>query len=126
MATQSKATTKGEKIQHVIDASGQTLGRLASQIAVLLQDKNTAAYLPRLAGKNVVVVKNASKLVVSGNKATQKVYYRHTGYMGHLREKPFKIMFKETPEIILKKAVYNMLPKNWLRQRRMNRLIVEK
>jgi large subunit ribosomal protein L13 len=126
MATPNKATTKGPKQEHVIDASNQILGRLATQIAVLLQGKNTPDYLPRNAGNTVVVVKNAAKIKLSGkNKAEQKVYYRHTGYMGHLRTAKYKELMEKDAKRVLEMAVFNMLPKNWLRQRRMNRLKIE-
>lgn len=115
-----------KKTQHVIDASGQTLGRLATQVANLLQGKNTPAYNPRLIGATVVVVKNASKIKITGNKETQKVYYKHTGYMGHLKEKPYKDQFMKDPRRVIEYAVFNMLPKNFIRQRRMNNLKIER
>ncbi len=113
---------KQETKQFEIDAAGQVLGRVAAKIAVLLQGKNTAAYNPRLPGSNVVVVKNAGKVVVTGKKEQQKEYYHHTGYQGHLRAKPIAEMRKSNPTRILEYAVYNMLPKNRLRPGRMKRL----
>src|SRR5438105_670398 len=90
-------TNKGmEKVtklkEFVIDAEGQIVGRLATKIAAILQGKTSAAYEPRLPGGNRVVVKNASKVKFSGNKETQKMYYHHTSYQGHLREKPVEEM----------------------------------
>lgn len=116
---------KMEKKEYVFDADGQILGRLASKIAVILQGKTSAAYNPRLAGTSRVIVKNAAKVKFSGNKETQKEYYHHTGYQGHLRAKPVHEMRKSTPERILHYAVYNMLPKNKLRPARMKRLKIE-
>ena len=113
-------------MEHVIDAKNQTLGRLASKIAQILQGKHSVDYAPHLAGNDKVVVKNVSKLVVTGRKSEQKIYYRHTGYMGHLRKHKYKEVFAKTPERVLWYAVYNMLPKNWLRQKRLNRLVIEK
>ncbi len=113
-------------MEHIIDAKNQKLGRLASKIALILQGKNKADYEPRLEGKDKVTVKNASKVVLTGRKADQKVYHYHTGYMGHLRTIPFKDMLAKHPERDLEWAVYNMLPKNFLRQKRMNRLTIEK
>ncbi len=110
----------------MIDASGQTLGRLATQVAALLQGKNTPAYNPRLIGSNVVVVKNASKVKIGGNKEISKIYYRHTGYMGHLKEKTYRDVFAKDPRRVIEYAVFNMLPKNFIRQKRMNNLKIEK
>lgn len=111
--------------EYVIDAEGQILGRLATKIAAILQGRTSAAYNPRLAGNNRVVVKNAAKVQFTGQKETQKMYYHHTSYQGHLREKPVEEMRKRTPTRIVEYAVFNMLPKNKLRQVRMNRLKVE-
>ena len=113
-------------MEHVIDATNQKLGRLATKIALILQGKNSVDYQPRLEGGDTVIVKNGSRVVLTGKKAEQKVYHRHTGYMGHLRTISFKDMQARHPERILEWAVYNMLPKNFLRQKRMNRLTVEK
>ena len=113
-------------MEHVIDATNQRLGRLASKIALILQGKNRADYEPRLEGKDKILVKNVTKIVLTGKKEKQKVYHYHTGYMGHLRTIPFKDMKEKHPERILEWAVYNMLPKNFLRQKRMNRLKIEK
>ncbi len=111
--------------QHTIDAQGKRLGRIASEAAVILQGKKHADYNPRLKGEDRVVIKNASKVEVSGQKYTQKIYYRHTGYMGHLKEKNFALMFEQSPEKVIRKAVFNMLPKNKLRRSRMNHLKIE-
>ena len=104
------------------DAEGQILGRLAAKIAGILQGKTSAAYEPRLAGSNIVVVTNAGKVKVSGKKEDQKEYYHHTSFQGHLRTKPIADMRKTNPTRILEYAVYNMLPKNRLRPTRMKRL----
>ena len=111
--------------EFVIDAEGQIVGRLATKIALILQGKNTAAYEPRLSGGNRVIVKNAAKVKFSGNKETQKEYYHHTSYQGHLRAKNVEAMRASTPEKIVEWAVFNMLPKNKLRQVRMNRLKIQ-
>lgn len=113
-------------MQHVIDATNQKLGRLASQIAIILQGKLNANYEQRLAGEDKVLIKNVSKIVVTGKKATQKVYHHHTGYMGHLKADKYKAVFEKSPQKVLWYAVYNMLPKNKLRQKRLNRLVIEK
>jgi len=113
-------------MEHIIDATNQRLGRVATKIAQLLQGKLSADYEPRLAGKDRVVVKNIAKISVGGNKSTQKVYYRHTGYMGHLYEDKYAELFAKNPGKVLWLAVYNMLPKNRLRPKRLKRLVIEK
>ena len=111
---------------HEIDAKGKPLGRLASEIAHLLQDKNKASYEPRLEGENRVKVTNVDQLRVTGNKASQKIYYRHSGRPGHLKKEVFEDVFEENPEQILINAVKGMLPRNKLRDRRLKRLVIEK
>ena len=111
---------------HVIDAKNQTLGRLATKIAHLLQGKHMPGYNPKFSGIDKIIVKNASKITVTGKKATQKVYYHHTGYMGHLRERKYRKVFSEKPEEVLRMAVTNMLPKNRLQRTRLGRLIIER
>ncbi|MBI2591531.1 MAG: 50S ribosomal protein L13 [Candidatus Brennerbacteria bacterium] len=113
-------------MKYEIDAQNKILGRLASQIAGLLQGKNSASYNPRLAGDNSVLVKNAGKIAVSGKKDKQKVYYHHTGYIGHLKEVKFEALFKKDPSKVLKMAVRKMLPHNRLRAQRLKKLIIEK
>jgi len=112
--------------EYKIDAKGQTLGRLATKIAHLLQDKNKPSYAPRLEGENRVVVSNVDKIKVTGNKAEQKIYYRHSGNPGHLKSEVFEDVFAKYPERVLIEAVKGMLPRNKLRPRRLKRLIIEK
>ncbi|HEY4523818.1 MAG TPA: 50S ribosomal protein L13 [Candidatus Paceibacterota bacterium] len=107
-----------------IDAKNKPLGRLASEIAHLLQDKNSPKYEQRLPGENRVLVINVHEIKVTGKKADQKIYYRHTGYMGHLKEKTFKQAFAK-PAWVLRHAVRGMLPKNFLIDRRMKRLEIK-
>jgi len=113
-------------MDYIIDATNQKLGRLASKIALILQGKLNADYEPRLVGKDRVIIKNASKIAVSGKKQSRKIYYHHTGYMGHLKEKTYREFFSKSAAEVLRKAVYNMLPKNRIRQKRLNRLMIEK
>ena len=113
-------------MQYTLDAKNKKLGRLASEIAVILQGKKNVDYAPNKIGNDQVLVKNASQVEVSGKKADQKVYHVHTGYMGHLRSKKFKDMMVKQPDKVLYWAVYNMLPKNFIRQKRMNLLKIEK
>jgi large subunit ribosomal protein L13 len=109
----------------IIDAKKQRLGRLATKIAAVLQNKESAAYEPRLEGGNKVIVKNVSGMEISGKKAEQKVYYRHTGYMGHLKEKTYKEAAEKDPKWALRHAVSGMLPKNRLQAKRLKQLIIE-
>lgn len=113
-------------MDYVVDAKNKNLGRLATEIAHVLQGKNSVTYEPRLSGSTRVVVKNIKDLQVSGNKREDKVYYRHTGYMGHLKEKTMKQVAEKDIAKVLRSAVHGMLPKNFLRDKRLTRLIIEK
>jgi large subunit ribosomal protein L13 len=113
-------------MEHIIDAKNQKMGRLATKIANLLQQKNEAKYNPRLEGDNKVIVKNIRDMELSGKKAEQKVYHHHTGYMGHLKTKTYKQMEAKDPTWALRHAVRGMLPKNLLQAKRLKRLIIEK
>lgn len=95
----------------VVDAEGQTLGRLASAIAVRLRGKHKPEYTPFMDTGDYIVVINASKLVVTGKKRTDKVYYRHTGYPGGIRSETFDKLIQRRPEKVLETAVRGMLPK---------------
>lgn len=109
--------------EYTIDAKGKRFGRLASEIAIILQGKKSPTYNPRLPGGEKVVVKNIKEISISGNKESAKVYYRHTGYMGHLKERSFKEAFERDPERVLREAVRHMLPKNKLSPRRLKNII---
>lgn len=110
---------------HVIDATGKVLGRLASQIAILLRGKQKSDFAPYKDMGDFVIIKNMNKIKLTGRKAEQKIYYRHTGYLGGLRETPIKKFLKENPKEILKKAVFGMLPKNKLRAKQIKRLKID-
>ncbi|MBI3046511.1 MAG: 50S ribosomal protein L13 [Candidatus Harrisonbacteria bacterium] len=112
-------------MDYTIDAKNKKLGRLASEIAIILQGKKSAYYEPRLAGQDRVVVENVKELSFSGNKLTKKKYYRHTGYMGHLKSKTLEQVFETNPAGGLRLAVERMLPKNFLQPKRMKRLIIK-
>ncbi len=113
-------------MDYTIDAKGKRLGRLASEIAVILQGKKDPSYEPRLAGSGRVVVKNAGKMQFTGKKLEQKTYYKHTGPLGHLKERTLGEKFEKDPAWVLRNAVRLMLPKNRLQKLRLNRLVVEK
>ncbi len=110
---------------HIIDASNKVLGRLASQIAILLQGKHKSNYQPHIDMGDYVIVKNVDKIKLTGKKMEQKKYYRHSGYLGNLKEIPIKRLFEKRPQEILKMAVSKMLPKNRLRKKRLKRLKFE-
>ncbi len=114
-----------KNMQYVLDAKNQKLGRLASEVAMILQDKKKPTFDPKEIGIDTVVVKNLKAIEMTGNKKRDKIYYHHTGYIGHLREESFESLFKRIPERVLKLAVWNMLPKNSLRSSRIKRLKIE-
>lgn len=106
----------------LIDAKDATLGRVSTEIAKYLIGKYKPTYTPHVdAGDNVVVV-NASELVVTGAKETDKMYYRHSGFPGGLKEAQLKELREKSPESIIREAVKGMLPKNKLAADRLNRL----
>lgn len=112
--------------KHVIDAQGKVLGRLATEIATLLRGKHKVDFEPHIDGGDFVEIQNADQVKVTGNKFTQKVYYDHSGYPGGLKETSFKKMFTEKPEEVIRRAVWNMLPKNKLRAQSIKRLTFTK
>ena len=96
----------------VVDATGQTLGRLASEIARRLRGKHKAEYTPHVDTGDYIIVVNAEKVFVSGNKETKKIYYRHSGYPGGIKSTSLKNLREAKPEALLEKAVKGMLPRN--------------
>jgi len=109
---------------YVVDASGQTLGRLASQVARRLMGKENPKYTPFLDLGDHVVVINAEKVKLSGMKAEQKVYQHYTGYPGGLRTEDFRKRFERKPELIVEQAVLRMLPKSKLGRQMISKLKV--
>jgi large subunit ribosomal protein L13 len=114
-----------ERKIHQIDAAGKVLGRLASKIAFLLQGKHKPNFDPSKDVGDFVMVKNVDKIKITGKKLKQKKYYRHSGYLGHLKEISLEKLFKQKPSEVLKKAVVKMLPKNKLRKKMIKRLKFE-
>ena len=105
----------------VIDADGMVLGRLAAEVAKIIRGKHKPMFTPHMdTGDNVIVI-NASKVRVTGRKAEQKEYFRHTGYMGHELFTPFATMIAKHPERVIEKAVYGMLPKSALGRQSLRR-----
>jgi large subunit ribosomal protein L13 len=114
MKTYSTKAGDVKREWHLVDASGETLGRLASQVAKLLMGKHKPMYVPYLDTGDYVVVVNAAKVSVTGKKGEQKVYYRHSGYPGGLRSVTFKELLASHPTRVIELAVKGMLPKNRL------------
>jgi len=113
-----------ERKWYVVDAEGQTLGRLASRIATILRGKHKPYFTPHLDTGDFVIVINAEKINVTGKKAQQKVYSRHTGYPGGLRQVTFEDLRRTYPQRIISKAVWGMLPHNKLGRKLLKKLKV--
>lgn len=108
----------------VVDAEGQTLGRLATQIANTLRGKNKPEFTPHIDTGDFVVVINAEKIKVTGKKLTDKVYYRHTGYPGGLRQRTLEEQLDRRPEEVIRTAVRGMLPRTKLGRAQLRKLKV--
>jgi large subunit ribosomal protein L13 len=108
----------------LVDANGQTLGRLATQIADALRGKTKPEYTPHCDTGDFVVVVNAEKIAVTGNKRADKKYYRHTGYPGGIKERSLNDMLERRPEEVIRKAVKGMLPRNRLARKQLTKLKV--
>ncbi|OYV03088.1 50S ribosomal protein L13 [candidate division bacterium WOR-3 4484_18] len=117
-------TTTTERKWYLIDAAGKTLGRLASQIALILRGKHKPQYQPHLDLGDYVVVINAEKVHVTGKKETDKLYYRHSGYPGGLKAIPLSVIRRKHPEFLIYHAVKGMLPKNRLGRKMLKKLKV--
>jgi large subunit ribosomal protein L13 len=109
---------------YLVDAKDKILGRLATQIAMRLRGKNKPIFTPHADTGDFIVVVNAEKIKLTGNKWNEKVYYRHSGYMGGLKETPVKKLLEKNPADILRFAVKGMLPKNSLGRRQLKKLKV--
>jgi large subunit ribosomal protein L13 len=109
---------------YVVDAAGQTLGRLATQIADQLRGKRKPTYTPHVDTGDFVVVVNAEKISVTGNKLADKLYYRHSGYPGGLKSRTLQEMLDRRPEEVIRKAVRGMLPRNRLARKQLTKLKV--
>jgi large subunit ribosomal protein L13 len=113
-----------DKKWYVVDASGQTLGRFASEIAKILIGKNKTTFTPGVDAGDYVIVINAEKIEVTGKKESQKMYRRHTGYIGGLKEVVYKDMMAKHPDRIITAAVKGMLPKNKLGRHMLSKMKV--
>ncbi len=113
-----------ERKWYVVDAEGQTLGRLASEIAKVLRGKNKPTYTPHIDTGDYVIVVNAEKIKVSGNKLNDKVYYRHSDYVGGLKSVTLKEALQKNPVFVIEHAVKGMLPKGPLGRQMGKKLFV--
>ena len=110
MKTFMKKKETVERNWYVVDATGKTLGRLATQVATVLRGKNKPTYTPHVDCGDYVIVVNADKVVLTGNKLEDKKYYNHSGYPGGLRERTAKEMIEKYPEEMVERAIKGMLP----------------
>jgi large subunit ribosomal protein L13 len=111
-----------ERRWHVVDAEGQTLGRLATRIADVLRGKDKPVYTPHVDTGDFVVVVNAEKIAVTGKKLDDKIYYRHSGYPGGIKQRTLREQLERRPTEVLRVAVKGMLPKNKLAARQLVKL----
>ena len=109
---------------YLVNAQGQTLGRLATAIAHRLRGKHKPEYTPHVDTGDYIVVINAEKIRVTGNKLKDKIYYRHTGYIGNLKSEPLESLMARAPEQVIKRAVKGMLPRNPLGRQMLRKLKV--
>lgn len=128
MSTKSYTPTATEadaqRQWYLVDAKGQTLGRLATLVAQLLRGKNKPTFSPHMDMGDFVVVINAGQVIVSGQKTTGKKYYSHSGYLGHLKSVPFNEMMRKHPTFAVEAAVRGMLPRNRLGAQMLRKLKV--
>ncbi len=111
-----------ERRWYLVDAEGQTLGRLATRIADTLRGKRKPEYTPHVDSGDIVVVVNAEKIAVTGKKLDEKLYYRHSGYPGGLRARSLREELERRPTEVLRRAVKGMLPRNRLARRQITKL----
>ena len=113
-----------ERDWYLVDAEGKTLGRLASQIAVVLRGKRKPTYTPHVDVGDFVIVVNAEKIVVTGNKRESKLYWRHSGYIGSIRSQSLGDLLEKRPTEVIRRAVKGMLPRNRLARQQLRKLKV--
>jgi large subunit ribosomal protein L13 len=113
-----------ERGWQIVDAEGKTLGRLATQIANVLRGKNKPSYTPHVDVGDFVIVVNAEKVAVTGDKREKKLYWRHSGYPGGIRSRTLGDLLEKRPEEVIRKAVKGMLPRNRLARQQLRKLKV--
>lgn len=122
--TYSQKTAEVKREWHIVDVGGQVLGRISPVIAKFLMGKQKPTYTPNIDAGDYVVVINATKVVVTGRKSTNKMYYSHSGIPGGFKEQSFAEVMEKDPSKIISHAVHGMLPKNKMLDPRLNRLKV--
>jgi len=118
---------KGETVQrdwYVVDAEGMVLGRLSSQVAAILRGKHKPIFTPHVDTGDHVIIVNADKVVLTGKKLDQKIYYRHTGYPGGLRETSYRTLLEKKPEFAVYESIRRMMPKGPLGRQMLKKLRV--
>ena len=110
----------------VVDAEGQTLGRLSAEVAKILRGKNKPIFQPHMDAGDFVIIINAEKIALSGNKINQKEYFKHSGYIGGDKMLPIRTMMQKKPEFVIEHAIKGMLPKNSLGRQTFQKLFVYK
>ena len=113
-----------QRAWYVIDAEGQSLGRVAAKVAHILRGKNKPTFTPHIDCGDFVIVTNASKVNLTGNKLNDKIYYDHSGYTGGLRERTAKVMLQDYPVEMIERAVKGLLPKGRLGRQMYKKLFV--
>jgi large subunit ribosomal protein L13 len=124
MKTYVAKPTDRQRDWYVVDAEGKTLGRLATQIANVLRGKHKPTYTPHVDVGDFVIVVNAEKVAVTGNKREKKLYWRHSGYPGGIRSRTLGDLLEKRPEEVIRKAVKGMLPRNRLARQQLRKLKV--
>ena len=124
MKTYSAKTESVQRDWYIVDAEGKSLGRLAAEVATRLRGKHKPEYTPHVDTGDYIVVVNAEKVAVTGNKATQKTYYSHTGYPGGIKDITFDKLIEKAPERVIQSAVKGMLPRGPLGREMFRKLKV--
>jgi large subunit ribosomal protein L13 len=124
MRTYQATPEDRERVWYVVDAENKTLGRLASQIAEVLRGKRKPTYTPHIDVGDFVIVVNAEKVAVTGDKREKKLYWRHSGYPGGIRSRTLGDLLEKRPEEVIRRAVKGMLPRNRLARQQLRKLKV--
>jgi len=124
MKTYQATPQDRERVWYVVDAQGKTLGRLATQIADVLRGKRKPTYTPHVDVGDFVIVVNAEKISVTGDKREKKLYWRHSGYPGGIRSRTLADLLEKRPEEVIRRAVKGMLPRNRLARQQLRKLKV--